>query len=156
MKPASLQTICKLLMLTERRVQQLAKEKVLVKVSSGKYDLVASIQGYIKYIRDDRLRVADDSPSSIDAIRKEKLQVELDNAKIDLLIKRQEYAPISAFEEVLNNIFSVFRSRLLGMPSKLAPRLAGQDKKKAKDLLNKAVREALDELSATDTKALLG
>ena len=39
-------------MLTDRRVQQLKSEGVIVKIDRGQYDLVQSAQGYITYLRE--------------------------------------------------------------------------------------------------------
>lgn len=47
----SLSTLSFLLDLTERRVQQLAREGIVVRKKAGCYDLIASIQGYIRYLR---------------------------------------------------------------------------------------------------------
>lgn len=47
----SLQTLSVLLDITERRVQQLAGEGIVVRKRQGHYDLVASIQGYVRYLR---------------------------------------------------------------------------------------------------------
>jgi len=47
-----LKTIAKLLKLTERRVQQLAKSGIIPRAAHGRYDLVASVQGYIHYLQE--------------------------------------------------------------------------------------------------------
>ena len=44
-------TIAKLLMLTERRVQQLTADGVIPKPERGRYELIPAVQGYIKYLR---------------------------------------------------------------------------------------------------------
>ena len=43
--------ISKLLKLTERRVQQLAKDGIIPKAERGKYDLVSSVHGYIDFLK---------------------------------------------------------------------------------------------------------
>jgi len=43
--------IAKVLELTERRVYQLAKEGIVPRATSGKYDLIACVQAYIRYLR---------------------------------------------------------------------------------------------------------
>ena len=48
--PAS--TLAKLFHLTERRVQQLARDGIIAKGIKGKYDLVSSVQGYVKYLQE--------------------------------------------------------------------------------------------------------
>ena len=47
----NIQAIAKLLKLSERRIQQLAKEGVIPKAERGKYDLVNSVHGYIDYLK---------------------------------------------------------------------------------------------------------
>ena len=47
----NIQAIAKLLKLSERRIQQLAKENVIPKAERGKYDLVNSVNGYIDYLK---------------------------------------------------------------------------------------------------------
>ena len=43
--------ISKLLKLTERRVQQLAKDGIIPKAERGKYDLVSSVHGYVDFLK---------------------------------------------------------------------------------------------------------
>lgn len=45
-------TIADLLMVSERRVQQLAKEGVIPKAERGRYELVPTVQGYIRYLQE--------------------------------------------------------------------------------------------------------
>ena len=45
-------TIAKLLILTERQVQSLAKDGVLPKAERGRYVLVPVVQSYIRYLRE--------------------------------------------------------------------------------------------------------
>ena len=49
--PTSLRTLSILLDVTERRIQQLAREGVMVRDKRGRYDLIPSIQGYVRYLR---------------------------------------------------------------------------------------------------------
>jgi phage terminase Nu1 subunit (DNA packaging protein) len=48
----TLQELSDFLMLTDRRVQQLKSEGVIVKINRGQYDLVQSTQGYINFLRE--------------------------------------------------------------------------------------------------------
>ena len=47
-----LSTIAKLLDLTERRVNQLAKDGVLPKSARGRYELVPVVRAYIRFLRE--------------------------------------------------------------------------------------------------------
>ncbi len=50
MYPAS--TLAKLFNLSERRIRQLAQEGIIPKKEKGQYDVVASVQGYLKYLQE--------------------------------------------------------------------------------------------------------
>jgi hypothetical protein len=43
--------VAKLLNLTRRRIQQLAQGGIIPNPENGKYDLIACLTGYIKYLR---------------------------------------------------------------------------------------------------------
>lgn len=87
----SAQTIAEVLLLDPRRVQQLSKEGIIPKVSKGQYDLVESVQGYIRYLRDqtkgrDPERVAEEKKIATENRRlkelaRKELEGELVNAK---------------------------------------------------------------------------
>jgi len=48
----SIETISKLLMLSERRCQQLVNDGVIPKKGRGQYDLVQCVQGYVNFLRE--------------------------------------------------------------------------------------------------------
>jgi hypothetical protein len=48
--------IARLLDLSERRVQQLSREGVIPKAERGQYDLIGSVRGYVRYLRDHALK----------------------------------------------------------------------------------------------------
>lgn len=48
----SVEVMAKLLQITPRRVQQLANEGIIEKTDRGRYDLIKSVQGYIRYLND--------------------------------------------------------------------------------------------------------
>ncbi len=48
----TLQELSDFLMLTDRRVQQLKKDGVIIKIDRGQYDFLQSTQGYINFLRE--------------------------------------------------------------------------------------------------------
>lgn len=46
------EVMAKLLQITPRRIQQLANEGIIEKTDRGRYDLIRSVQGYIRYLND--------------------------------------------------------------------------------------------------------
>jgi len=54
--------IAKLLDLSERRVQQLSREGVIPKATRGQYDLIGSVRGYVRYLRDQAAKAQAGAP----------------------------------------------------------------------------------------------
>ena len=54
--------IARLLDLSERRVQQLSREGVIPKAERGQYDLIGSVRGYVRYLRDQVLKAQAGAP----------------------------------------------------------------------------------------------
>lgn len=140
-------TIAKLLDLTERRVQQLAREGVLPKAESGRYDLVQAVRGYVKYLRD---RAVGDA-SAADAYTERARLTRLTADKLELEIARQTGQLVDA-AAVKKEAFSAgrqVRDRLMKIPDKLSPELATMDDAHAiRHRLLAEFREVLEALAS--------
>jgi phage terminase Nu1 subunit (DNA packaging protein) len=107
-------TISKLFNLTERRVQQLAKEGIIPKPERGRYDLVGCVQGYIKYLQDVAFG-KDASSTDAHAERSRLIRAQADTAELDLSIRRGEHAPIDALQYAIADFSSQARAILDGV-----------------------------------------
>ena len=76
-------TIAKLFNLTERRVQQLAKDGVIPKANKGKYELVACVQGYIHYLQE-RAMGKDSAPQDTYTERARLLKAQADKTELEV------------------------------------------------------------------------
>ena len=133
-----LSTICKLLDLSERRIQQLAREGVIPKSERGRYELVPAVQGYIHYLRD---RSLDVGVVSIDIARQRKTAAEAEMA-------RAEVVCIEDVAKQWDQILSGVRTRMLALPTKLAAiATAETDQKIVKELITDGIHTALGELA---------
>ena len=140
-------TIAKLLLISERRVQQLSKEGVIPKTDHGRYELAPAVQGYIRYLQERSLG----RPSAPEDYHSEKARlVKLQADKAEIEIKEMSGELVKA-DEVLQEwttIVSAVKSRMLSIPSKAAPILAHEDSPASViEILEDMVREALQELS---------
>jgi phage terminase Nu1 subunit (DNA packaging protein) len=141
-----LETICKLLDLTPRRVQQLSKEGVIPKAERGRYELVPAVQGYIRYLRD-RAVNSDTGGDTYLADRSRLMRINADMAELDLQVKRGELMPVADVTSGLDRAFTVFRARTLAVPSKLSPQIVGVGNiHEIQSVLESEVTELLDEL----------
>lgn len=75
-------TIAKLLLLSDRRVQQLTKEGVIPKAERGRYELAPAVQGYIRYLQERSLRT-DSSPIDYHMEKARLTKAQADSAEIE-------------------------------------------------------------------------
>lgn len=141
-------TISKLLNLSQRRVQQLAKDGVIPKADKGKYELVSCVQGYVKYLYD---RAFGQNTNQIDSYAEKAglLKVQKEKAELELAVMKEQYMKIDEIEFIWSNMVVSFRSKILSMPSKLAPMLTNDTSQiaKIKTILEDEVHDALLEMS---------
>jgi len=143
--------IAKLLDLTPRRVQQLSGDGVIPKAERGRYELVPSVRGYIKYLRD-RAIAADNLPE--DAGRNGRARLvkaqaeaqEMENAK-----ERGDLLPATIVEREWTDTTFAFKSRMISIPGKAAPQVVSCNSiPEVKAILEGMIFEALEELSRGD------
>jgi len=118
-------TICKMLDLTDRRVQQLAKQGVLPKTEKGKYDLVGCVRGYVHYLRDRALG----KDSDLDGYqwRDRKLKAEALMAEMELNEMRESLIRVEKVENYLDKLFTAIKQHILAMPTKVAPMVLSEE-----------------------------
>jgi len=119
--------ISKLFNLTDRRVQQLAKEGIIPKADHGQYDLIACVQSYIIYLQENSV-----SNGSYD-LRGERARLtkeQADSQQLKNSIAKKEVAPISIIEYALSNIATQISAILESIPLKIkkkSPHLTGRE-----------------------------
>lgn len=141
-----LSTISKLLDLSDRRIQQLSREGVIPKTERGRYELVPAVRGYIRYLRE---RSLDVGVVSIDEARQRKAAAEAELSEIELAKARAAVVSVDDVAKQWQSILSGVRTRLLAVPTKVAPMVAVEnDQTIVKGLIEDGVHTALGELSA--------
>ena len=146
--PAS--TLAKLFNLTERRVQQLAKEGVIPKPERGKYDLVGAVRGYVKFLQE-RAEGRGVEPNALHDERMRLLMAQAERAELEVAALYRSLLPYEEVVAAWQQLVAAFRARCLALPSKLAPRLAViHERRRIQDALTAEIREALTELSRFD------
>lgn len=111
--PASF--FAKLFNVTDRRIQQLAKEGVIPKAARGKYPLIGGIQGYVAYLQERSLG----SDFSDGDLRNERLRltrVQADSIELKNEIARGEVAPIELLTYTLSNASTQIAAILGSVP----------------------------------------
>lgn len=135
--------------ITTRRVQLLAKESVVLKLRRGTYDLEKSVQGYIAY----KLESLEQSQEqkSLDEIRGDHERWKMRKTQLAVRLMEGKLHRAEDVERVWTQSAAAVRSRLLGIPVKAAPQVAGmEDAGEVQKILQREVAEALNEIAAYD------
>lgn len=148
-----LATVAKILNLSERRVQQLVKEDILPKPEKGKYDLIACVRAYIKYLQE-RAFGKDAAPQDTHLERARLLKAQADKTELEVDTLRGNLMPVETIEADWLTMVMACRSRLLSIPSKTAFQIATlSDAHEIERFLKRVIYEALTELASMDDDA---
>ncbi len=142
------QVIGQIIGVTDRRVRQLADEGVIPKLKNGSYDLVPTINSYIRNIKIGNEADADSSKSNYDQERYLHEKAKRKKAELILGEMKGQLHDSETVEEVMTSMLSNLRSKLLAIPSKTAPLLIGiDDIPEIQEILDIKIYESLLELS---------
>lgn len=141
-------TIAKLLLLTTRRVQQLASEGTIPRVARGEYDLVASVQAYVGYLQKQLARYNLGQPADKDGNRNRLAKENADAKEMENAKRRGELLEASEVKQQFSEMLAVFRSRCLAIPSATAARVAVEkDPVKCQEIIKEQIHGTLKILS---------
>lgn len=142
--------IARLLDLSERRVQQLSREGVIPKAERGQYDLIGSVRGYVRYLRDQALKAQAGAPDYA-AERARFIRARADLAEMEAEEKRRSLIAAEQIEAAWIAVLAHLRTRLLALPDRLAPQAFEQSTVgDTRNLIRAAIREVLDDLAQPD------
>ena len=141
--------IAKLLDLSERRVQQLSREGVIPRAERGQYDLIGSVRGYVRYLRDQAAKAQAGAPDYASE-RARFIRARADLAEMEADEKRGGVIAAGEVEAAWIAVLALLRTRILALPDRLAP-LAHEQTTVAdtRNLIRAAIREVLDDLAET-------
>lgn len=152
-------TIAKLLMLTDRRVQQLARDGVIPKAERGRYELAPAVQGYIRYLQE---RAAGNTAEagSIDfhVEKARKTKAEADIAEIEAAKRKGDAIDALEVKRAWQMILGEVRANLLGStPQRIAARIVGlESEAQIKRVIRDEIALAMTAASETDVQELFG
>jgi len=141
--------IAKLLKLTERRVQQLAKDDIIPKAERGKYDLISSVHGYIDFLK---AKAGGDFTAEDVIKNKNKLmKAKAEIAEIEKMKATGELIPKQEVKNTWLELINKVKQKLLTIPNKVAPVIVTvKNINEIKLILQDKLYEALYEISSDD------
>jgi len=143
-------TIAKLLMLSDRRVQQLTKDGVIPKAERGRYELAPAVQGYIRFLQERSLR-SDASPIDYHVEKARLTKAQADQAEIELAKARSDVASVSQIERNLSGLFAEVKTNLRNIPDRVVSSLIGMtDEREFKTVMLREIDLVLLALAESD------
>lgn len=137
-------TIANLFNLTDRRIRQLAAEGVIPPPENGKYELIGSVQGYIRYLQERAFsKDLRDTDTHAQAVRVKKLTG--DKLELELAALRNEVLDTQWVIALCSQLVVAARAKFLALPGKVKSR-APSLTEHAFSEMEYQVREALTEL----------
>lgn len=144
--------IAKLLDLSERRIQQLSREGVIPKATRGQYDLIGSVRGYVRYLRDQAVSAQAGAPDYA-AERARYIRARADLAEMEANQRRGSLIAADDAEAAWIAVLALLRTRVLSLPDRLAPQVHDQRSVAGtRNLLRGSLREALEDLANSDVQ----
>lgn len=137
----------KLFNITERRIQQLAKDGIIPKAARGKYPLIGAIKAYVKYLQD-RALGSEVTPGDLQVERIRLTKANADKVELEVALLEGSVILAETVEAVQSRMISTFRARCLSIPTKVAPRLTMTNDLAIIEVeVRDAIYDALSELS---------
>lgn len=139
-------TLAKLFNLHERRVRQLGQEGIIPRPQHGQYDLLGSVQGYVKYLQA-RAEGRHLEGQDVHAERGRLVRAKAHKAELEIAALEGSLLPFDEVVAAWQQLVAAFRARCLALPSKLAPVVSTSEISEIQDHIDRGIREALEELS---------
>ena len=116
--PIPVKPLSELLNISGTRIRQLVEEGVIVKLEKGRYDLWASVEGYIKFLQDRRVNQWDSRSEDQTDLKREQLRrtkEEADKLHLQNERTRGELVELIAVQTLTEGMIKAMKSRILGM-----------------------------------------
>lgn len=140
---------------TDRRVRQMAEEGIVARAAKGRYKLVESVKNYLLTLKLAAEGIGvemADGEINFDEEKAIHERVKRHISELKLQIMKGELHKAEDVETVMMDMLAAFKTRMMNIPSKVAPILESRDAAYIEERLTSEVTEALNELKDYDPK----
>ncbi len=143
---------------TDRRVRQLREEGIISEVARGKYDLIENTRKYCEYLRLQANANNDGKEVKLNYDTEKALheKVKREKAELQFKVMKGELHRSEDVESVMTDMITRSKTKLLGIPPKVAPMVLGyKDISKVQLIIQNHIEEALNELADYDPQLFI-
>ena len=149
-------TLEKIIGVSDRRIRQLAEENIIIRAAKGRYKLMDSISNYILTLKVAIESGNSESPDGEIDLEEEKAiheRVKRHISELKLQTMKGDLHKSEDVERVMTDMLVSIKTKLLSMPTKLAPILVSRnDIDFVRNTINREVLDALNELKDYNPK----
>lgn len=131
--------------LSERRVNQLKAEKVLVPIRDKGFPVIASVKAYVEFLR------REDEKGRDAKARKESAFAE--QAELNLAERRGELIPVAQVTKIVSDVAMNVKARLRNLPPRLAREVQDKDIASSEAVIREGIDEALQAIANVEVEA---
>ncbi|MCC8056420.1 hypothetical protein [Cloacibacillus sp.] len=151
--------IADLFRLTETRVQQLAKKKIIPKLGRGEFELKPAAQSYIQYLQGQITGAVIADTSELEmrklAAEAQEREAKAKMAQLNLSVMQGDLHESRVVEQFMTDVIIACRQRMLAIPSRATGLLVGKkDQTEIASILRELLQEALESLADLDPAKL--
>ncbi len=144
----SASVLAKVLMVTDRRVQQLTSDGIFTKEGRGKYPLIPNVQAYIKFWQDRAIGSDTGVETDLHTERTRLTKAQADKTELEASTLKGDLIPADEVLSRWEKMVSSFRAKMLSIPTKTSHLLINVGEfDEVESILKTHVYEALKELS---------
>lgn len=156
----SAKALSKTIGVSERMIRYLAQDGIMVKTSSGRYKLQESMFNYIANLRvnQDINRIQNNLEDELNLETEKALneRVKRHMNELKLALMKGNVHKSEDVETVMTDMLANFKTKLIGLPSKLTPQLVKKDKGEIQGILTDEINDVLHELSGYNARDFYG
>lgn len=121
-------TLSKIIGVTDRQIRNLADEGILIKSGHGKYNLVESLKSYIIMLKTNKDIQSKSNEYDLDEEKTKHERLKIEKTEIELKIMKGQLHAAEDVELVMTDMLTYFRTKIMGLPTKLAPQLTNMQR----------------------------
>ena len=133
----------------ERTIRALSDKKIVVKAGRGRYVVAQSVRNYIRHLRSSASGRGDSS-ETLTAARTRLAQAKAAQAEAQIKVTSGELVRADDVEKRWSHNFSLIRSRMMALPSRIAAdlNLTRADAARIDDMVRDTLTETADDIGA--------
>lgn len=151
-KTISIRELASLIMVSERRVQQLTKEGIFRRTSHGIYYLESSVQSYIKHLKESAGGGTNQANiQEFHLAKTRKLKAEAEIAEMNAAQMAGDLITVADVKHTWANLVAEVCNRIRNIPARVVPSILGEiDERKMRFRITEEIDAALSSIAANE------